>query len=110
MPKDVQYALVLLKEVRSGYGDVVSLQSVADKHKISVLFLEQVGRRLRVAGYLVSVRGPGGGYVLKKKDLALTLKDVYDAVGRGSDVDDMLPSCIGHHKEVVEHMGTVNVL
>jgi Rrf2 family protein len=45
-------------------------------------FLEQVMRKLRVEGIVVSVRGPGGGYVLANTPTPITAYHVAKAVGR----------------------------
>jgi Rrf2 family protein len=41
------------------------VEDVAINLNISKAFLEQVARKLRIAGVVTSVRGPGGGYALK---------------------------------------------
>src|SRR5688572_10633985 len=43
-------------------------------------FLEQVARKLRVAGLVRSVRGPGGGYVLAVEHDKLTSYNVFTAL------------------------------
>lgn len=61
----VQYAIVLLDEInkKSSESKAVRLKDIADKHSINIDLLEQVARRLRIAGIISSVRGPGGGYL-----------------------------------------------
>jgi Rrf2 family protein len=39
-------------------------QDAAKELKVSKLFLEQIARKLRIAGVIKTVRGPGGGYAL----------------------------------------------
>ena len=66
----MQYALVLLKELhelnRNGNLGPVKLKDVAEKHGLKKEFLDQVARKLRLKGYVESIKGPGGGYVLNK--------------------------------------------
>ena len=42
----------------------VALADVADRQDISLSYLEQLFGKLRKAGLVKSVRGPGGGYLL----------------------------------------------
>lgn len=60
----MQYALLLIKEVReTQLGSPVRLKEVCAKYHLKQEFLIQTARKLRLAGYLESVKGPGGGYV-----------------------------------------------
>jgi Rrf2 family transcriptional regulator, iron-sulfur cluster assembly transcription factor len=63
----------------------VSVADVAERQAISGAYLEQLFGKLKRAGLLRSVRGPGGGY-----ELALALEDIsvaqiVAAVGEGVD-------------------------
>ena len=42
----------------------VSIASISERQNISESYLEQLVRPLRKAGFIESVRGAGGGYVL----------------------------------------------
>lgn len=73
--KDVEYGLLLgFYLARAGRG---TLETVALNLGLSVAFLGQVARKLRQAGVIKSVRGPGGGYEL---NLSSTLLDVFQAL------------------------------
>ncbi len=54
----------------------VSLVTIAHRQQISLSSLEQVFLRLRQAGIVRSVRGPGGGYSLNHQPANLPLRDV----------------------------------
>ncbi len=45
-------------------GRPVNLNDIADRQEITVAYLEQIFARLKAAGLVQSVRGPGGGYLL----------------------------------------------
>ena len=47
-------------------GQPVSLSEIAQRQNIALSYLEQIFNRLRKAGLVVSVRGPGGGYKVAK--------------------------------------------
>ncbi len=59
----------------------VSISSIADCEKVSSEFLEQIFFKLKKAGLIRSIRGPGGGFVLNRKPAEITVKDILDAVG-----------------------------
>ena len=60
-----RYALRLMLDLAvNGDGDFVSLKSVSERQSISVKYLEQIITMLSRAGYVLSARGPHGGYRL----------------------------------------------
>ena len=62
----------------------VSIKSIAKEEDISPEFLEQIFFKLKKAGVIDSVRGPGGGFVLNRKASEITLKEILDAVGEST--------------------------
>jgi len=73
--KKAQYAILLvLYLARTGRARTVD---AAVALSLSTHFLEQVARKLRQAGILRSVRGPGGGYELESTP---TVGAILDAV------------------------------
>lgn len=83
----------------------VTLTEISGRQDISLSYLEQLFAKLRKAGLVVGVRGPGGGYRLKKALAAISIADIVLAVdevidstnceGRG-DCQGDLP-CLTHH-------------
>lgn len=47
-------------------GKPVALAGIAERQEIPLAYLEQIFARLKRAGVVKSVRGPGGGYTLAK--------------------------------------------
>lgn len=64
----------------------VSIKAISDAEGISPEFLEQIFFRLRKAGLIASVRGPGGGFYFAKSITDITLKDIVEASGEGVDM------------------------
>ncbi|MDR0759623.1 MAG: Rrf2 family transcriptional regulator [Treponema sp.] len=62
-------------------GYPVSISSLAERENISSVFLEQIFFKLRKAGIVSSIRGPGGGFYFAQPLEQLTLKDILDAAG-----------------------------
>ena len=62
-----RYALRLMLDLALAGNQVVRLKDVADRQDISVKYLEQIISVLQKCGYVKSIRGPGGGYMLAKK-------------------------------------------
>lgn len=63
----------------------VSVTEVADRQAISGAYLEQLFSKLKRAGLLDSIRGPGGGYDIVRPLEAITVADIIAAVGEGVD-------------------------
>ncbi|MDR1947843.1 MAG: Rrf2 family transcriptional regulator [Spirochaetaceae bacterium] len=67
-------------------GSPVSINSLAEQENISSVFLEQIFFKLRKAGIVSSVRGPGGGFCFALPLEQLTIKAILDAAGEELDV------------------------
>jgi Rrf2 family iron-sulfur cluster assembly transcriptional regulator len=68
-----------------GTGGPVTLAAVSDRQKISLSYLEQLFGKLRRAGLVDSVRGPGGGYNLARAAAEVSVADVIIAVDEPID-------------------------
>ena len=63
-----RYALRLMIDlVTNDTGEPIRIKDVAERQGISDKYLEQIISALKKAGVVKSVRGPQGGYVLRKK-------------------------------------------
>jgi Rrf2 family iron-sulfur cluster assembly transcriptional regulator len=67
-------------------GSPVSINSLSEQENISSVFLEQIFFKLRKAGIVSSVRGPGGGFYFARALDSLTIKDILDAAGEELDI------------------------
>lgn len=63
----------------------VTLTDIAARQTISLSYLEQLFARLRLAGMVVGVRGPGGGYRLKKLPSDINIAEIITAVDEPMD-------------------------
>ena len=62
-----RYAVMAMVDLaRHSRERPVSLADIAERQEISLSYLEQLFARLRKAGLVKSVRGPGGGYLLAR--------------------------------------------
>lgn len=68
-----------------GQQGPVTLSAVSERQKISLSYLEQLFGKLRRAGLVESVRGPGGGYNLARGGDAISVADVILAVDEPID-------------------------
>lgn len=61
-----RYALMLMLDLATyNTGEPVRLKDVAKRQQISEKYLEQIISILNKAGFVKSIRGPQGGYMLK---------------------------------------------
>lgn len=63
----------------------VTLTEIAARQTISLSYLEQLFARLRKAGIVQGVRGPGGGYQLSKLPQNINVASVIEAVNEPID-------------------------
>ena len=79
-----RYALRLMLDLAMQGGESpVPLHDIADRQGISFKYLEQIVPPLTKAGYLKSVRGANGGYLLTKDPAEITTGDILRA-GEGN--------------------------
>ncbi|MFQ9515851.1 MAG: RrF2 family transcriptional regulator [Eubacterium sp.] len=61
-----RYALILMLDLATyNTGEPIRLKEVSKRQQISEKYLEQIISVLNKAGYVRSIRGPQGGYMLK---------------------------------------------
>jgi Rrf2 family iron-sulfur cluster assembly transcriptional regulator len=86
-------------------GSPVSINQLSEVENISPVFLEQIFFKLRKAGLVSSVRGPGGGFCFAKSLDTLTIKEILDAAGEELDLItchrrskdcDRVHNCLSH--------------
>ncbi len=63
----------------------VTLTEIATRQTISLSYLEQLFARLRKAGLVIGVRGPGGGYRLSRDPEEINVAEVIAAVDEDLD-------------------------
>ena len=87
-------------------GRPVSINSLSEQENISSVFLEQIFFKLRKAGLVSSVRGPGGGFRFAKPLNQISVKEILDAAGEELDISncdkhepecDRIGECLSHN-------------
>lgn len=104
-----RYAVMALADLAANGGSAraVPLQEIAARQDISLSYLEQLFARLRKAGLVQGVRGPGGGYRLSREPEALRIAEVILAVNepiKATRCRDGSPkSCMGKQGRCIAH-------
>ncbi len=76
-----RYAVTAMVDLASfGTEMPVALSEIASRQEISLSYLEQLFGKLRRAGIVRSVRGPGGGYLLAHPRDKIRVSDIILAV------------------------------
>jgi|SRR5690606_13422363 Rrf2 family iron-sulfur cluster assembly transcriptional regulator len=76
-----RYAMVALADLATVHDDhLTSLAAISKRQDISLPYLEQLFVKLRRAGLVESVRGPGGGYKLARDPADIRVSEVLEAV------------------------------
>jgi len=95
-----EYGLrILLQIAKVPAEDGLSLSQISDLEQISQAYAAKVTRALRIAGFIKSIRGHKGGYVLAKQPQEIKINDVLRAMG-GAIYDD---------KFCGQHTGTLSL-
>ena len=64
-------------EIARGYPEnPVTIKEIYERQDVSVAYLEQILNKLRKAGLVRSVKGPGGGYLLAKAPGHITIAEI----------------------------------
>ena len=76
-----RYAMVALVDLACQQPESLSsLTEISERQDISLAYLEQLFVKLRRAGLVMSVRGPGGGYRLARSPSDIRVSDILGAV------------------------------
>ena len=76
-----RYAVTAMVDLaRYNAGSPIALAEIAARQEISLSYLEQLFGKLRRAGLVRSVRGPGGGYLLAHPSDQIRVSDIILAV------------------------------
>lgn len=104
-----RYAVMAVADLARQGDRAVSLAEIAGRQQISLSYLEQLFARLRRAGLVRSVRGPGGGYRLARSAAETAVAEVVLAVDEpiratrcsgGSSIKGCMPTgerCLTHY-------------
>ncbi len=104
-----RYAVMAMADI-GVYGDPgepVSLADISARQEISLSYLEQLFVKLRRAGLVKSVRGPGGGYTLGHDAAATRIADIIAAVDEKISATRCMPgknsSCVSQSSRCLTH-------
>ena len=76
-----RYAVMAMVDLaKHSQGRPIALAEIAERQEISLSYLEQLFAKLRAAGLVKSVRGPGGGYLLGHGADGTRISDIILAV------------------------------
>jgi len=93
-----QYGVRAMYEIACGYPDrPVSTPLISEKQDVPIPFLEQILTKLRKAGIIKSVKGPGGGYLLNMKPEQITIWNIIEQL----DGPMAITSCLDPQKGCV---------
>lgn len=104
-----RYAVMAMADLalHGGAQRAVPLQEVARRQEISLSYLEQLFSRMRQAGLVAGVRGPGGGYRLSHTADKVTIAQIIVAVDEPIKTtrceEGSAKSCTGRQGRCIAH-------
>ncbi|HCX04217.1 MAG: Rrf2 family transcriptional regulator [Tissierellales bacterium] len=96
-------------------GESVTINSIAKRQHISDTYLEQIFLILRKSGYIKSIQGSQGGFILNKEPSKISIGEIFKALEGDIKIieEDNLPKknnlqkCI--KEEVFDHIDSILV-
>lgn len=79
-------AMLDLAQMSQTSDSPITLAQIAERQRISLSYLEQLFAKLRKAGVVASLRGPGGGYTIAKPLAQVWMADIMAAVEEDTDI------------------------
>ena len=77
-----EYGLrILLQIAKAHQEEGMNLSQIAELENISQAYAAKITRSLRIAGFIQSIRGQKGGYILAKPALEIKINQVLKALG-----------------------------
>lgn len=70
------HGVILIAQQKEGLNVI----QIADRTNTSKHHVAKVMQRLVKAGYLISHRGPSGGFILKKEPASISFLDIYEII------------------------------
>jgi Rrf2 family iron-sulfur cluster assembly transcriptional regulator len=104
-----RYAVMAMADLAANGGArrAVPLQDIAERQQISLSYLEQLFARLRRAGLVTGMRGPGGGYRLARTPADMAVAEIIAAVNEPIKAtrckDGESKGCLGSEGRCIAH-------
>ncbi|MBX3509758.1 MAG: Rrf2 family transcriptional regulator [Hyphomonadaceae bacterium] len=104
-----RYAVMAMADLalHGGSERAVPLQDIARRQEISLSYLEQLFARMRRAGLVAGVRGPGGGYRLARAAAVVSVAEIIAAVNEPIKAtrceEGSMKSCLGRSGRCIAH-------
>jgi Rrf2 family iron-sulfur cluster assembly transcriptional regulator len=102
-----RYAVMAMVEMAGRDNTLpISLADLAKSQEITVPYLEQIFRKLKMRKLVHSVRGPGGGYVLARGSDSIYISEIVTAVDESLKMtrcDSNTPGCMFDKSRCLTH-------
>ena len=103
--KNLSYGLRVLANLASGRDGPKQLRKIAEEENIPLPYLRKLISILEKAGMVKGLRGPGGGFILKRKPSQMSMQEIVEVLG-SYRVRDCLggSSCIRHKDCLIKEL------
>lgn len=94
LTRQEELSILIAAELGLHEGKRLSLLDIGKLHGVSSAYLKKIIRRLKTAGIVDSKEGIGGGYVLAKLPIEITILQILQAAGSTNDIPEEVGSKI----------------
>lgn len=86
--KKSHYAVIAIIDIaeHKSSGLPVKISDISKRQNISQMYLEQIFTKLKKANLVISIKGPGGGYLINKDLNQISIIDIVDAVHEATEM------------------------
>lgn len=103
-----RYAVTSIVDIaKISNNEPVNLADISARQNISISYLEQIFAKLKTAGIVSSIKGPGGGYLITKQLDQINIKAIIDAVEEKTRMtqcgNDLNNRCLKNNTKCATH-------
>ena len=102
-----RYAVMAIVDIaQNSLSEPEKISNIASRQNISISYLEQILNKLKNAQIVNSIKGPGGGYILKETPKNILISDIITAVAepiRFTNCSNKKSSCSNNNVKCTTH-------
>ena len=78
--KEMRIGLISMMAIARSGEETLTATTIAREQELTKPFVEKIFSKLRRAGIVTAIKGPGGGYKLSREASLISVKDIFDVL------------------------------